>query len=127
MRAYDELPGLEHLYLEDSWVLAVEETAHELRFVVEAVLTETHAHWRPPRPGEQYCYHRVELVFSRPRSVEWLKRMEGPPAVDASGEVDFGNIDAFRWDASVFELEGDWGAVRVDGEPPSVRDRGAAS
>jgi hypothetical protein len=41
-------------------------------------------------------YRRVALAFAHPRSVEWLKRMKAPPAVDASGEVDFDNIDVFR-------------------------------
>jgi hypothetical protein len=48
--------------------------------------------------------------------------MKAPPAVDASAEVDFGNIDVFRWDRSVFELEGDRGSVRVVARPPTVRD-----
>jgi len=124
MRGYEELPGLEHLYLEDSWVLAVEEAEHELRFVVEAVLTEQHPQWHPPKPDEQYCYRRVALVFARPRSVEWLGRMDGQPAVDASDEVDFGNIDVSRWEGSVFELEGDWGQVRVEGPRPVIVETG---
>ena len=120
--SYEELPGFEHLYLEDSWVLRVNDTPGELRFDMEAVLTEDHPQWHPPKPGEQYAYKRVALVFAKPRRVQWAERMHGPPAVDASGEVDYGNIDVFTWDGTRFELQGDWGKVSVDGDPPLVID-----
>lgn len=120
MNGYEHLPGLEHLYLEDSWVLGVFEEPDELRFDVEAVLTEQHPDWHPPKPGEQYAYKRLALVFRRPREVVWLERMTGRPAVDATGEVDYGAFDVFTWDGSQFDLEGDWGYVRVEGDPPLV-------
>lgn len=120
MNAYEQLTGLAHLYLEDSWVLGVFEAPDELRFDVEAVLTEQHPDWQPSKAGEQYTYKRLALIFSRPREVIWLERMSGPPAVDATGEMDYGNIDVFTWDGSRFELEGDWGRVRVEGDPPLV-------
>jgi len=119
---YEQLPGLEHVYLEDSWVLGVFETADELRFVVEAVLTEQHPEWHTPKPSEQYAYKRIALVFRRPREVVWVERMSGLPAMDASDELDYGNIDAFTWDGLVFDLSGDWGHVRVKGVTPVVVD-----
>jgi hypothetical protein len=113
LKGYDQLPGFEHLYLEDSWVLGVHESDDELRFDVEAVLTESHPDWHPPKDREVYAYKRLALVFARPRQVTWLRRMSGPPAVDASGEVDYGNIDLFEWENDTYELEGEWGRVRV--------------
>lgn len=113
-----------HVYLEDSWVLGVFETADELRFVVEAVLTEQHPEWHTPKPSEQYAYKLIALVFRRPREVVWVERMSGLPAMDASGELDYGNIDAFTWDGLVFDLSGDWGHVRVKGVTPVVVDAG---
>jgi len=38
--------------------------------------------------------------------VQWVDRMTGPPAVDASGEVDYGNIDLFTCREGLFELQG---------------------
>jgi hypothetical protein len=35
------------------------------------------------------------------------------PATDASGEEDYGHIDALHWDNGIFELEGAWGQIRV--------------
>jgi hypothetical protein len=120
MKGYEQLSGFEHLYLEDSWVLAVGERANELRFDLEAVLTEDHPDWHPPKPDEVYAYKRLAVVFLKPREVTWVKRMTGPPAVDASGEVDYGNIDVFMWDGDLFDLQGDWGHVRVVSDPPVV-------
>jgi hypothetical protein len=120
MPGYEQLPGFEHLYLEDSWVLGVEESPDELRFDVEAVMTEDHPEWHPRRPNEQYAYKRLAVVFHKPRHVTWVARMTWAPAVDASGEVDYGNIDVFTWEGSLFDLQGDWGHVLVEGDPPVV-------
>jgi hypothetical protein len=121
--SYETLPGLEHLYLEDSWVLGVNESATSLSFDLDAVITEQHPGWHPPKPGEQYAYRRVALTFPALRSVEWLRR-GGRPATDASGETDWGNIDSFMvGDGGVYELEGDWGHVRVASDQPEVHDR----
>lgn len=120
MRGYEELTGFENLNLEDSWVLGVDDAPDALRFDLEAVLTEQHPAWARPKPGEVHCYRRVELVFRQPEAVEWVERMTGPPAVDASGEADLGHIDSFLWDAAFFELEGDWGHVRIQSDAPIV-------
>jgi hypothetical protein len=121
--SYETLPGLERLYLEDSWVLGVYESATSLIFDLDAVLTEQHLDWHPPKPGEQYAYRRVALTFPAVRSIEWLSR-GSHPATDASGENDWGNIDSFAVvDDGVYELEGDWGHVRVASASPEVHDR----
>jgi hypothetical protein len=119
---YESIPGLENLYLEDSWVLGVFESADSLSFDLDALLTEQHPQWHPPRPGEQYAYRRVSLTFPNVRTIEWLDR-GGPPATDASGEQDWGNIDRFIVDDDVYEMEGGWGQVRVVSDRPQVRDR----
>jgi hypothetical protein len=49
MRPYHELPNLDDLYLQDSWVLDVQETPDEVRFRLDAVLRETHPKWSPPK------------------------------------------------------------------------------
>jgi hypothetical protein len=122
MASYEALRGLEHLYLEDSWVLGVYESDKSITFDLDAVLTEQHPDWHPPQPGEQYAYSRLALVFPGIRRIEWLDR-GGPPAVDASGEHDWGNIDSFLLDNGVYELEGGWGHVRLESEAPQVHER----
>jgi len=100
----------------DSWVLGVYESDGVLSFDLEAVLTEQHPHWEPPKPGETYCYRRVALTFPGVRRIEWISR-GGPPATDASGERDWGNIDTFRGDGDTYQLTGDWGHVRFESDP----------
>ena len=117
MRPYHELPGIEALYLEDSYVLGVREGTTDVRFELEAVLTEDHPKWSPPKPGEQYAYLRVDLVFPNPRRVEWIERAMRP-ITDASGEIDYGNIDSFEWQTDFYELLGEWGHVRIESDAP---------
>ena len=42
MPRYSELPTLEHLYLEDSWVLGIALSADTLTFTMHFVLTAEH-------------------------------------------------------------------------------------
>ena len=99
-------------YLEDSWVLDVSDVGLVVTFALDLVLTPDHPQYEPPSPGEQYCYRRARLtVASSKRSL--LHRSDAPPATDASGELDFGNIDLFTpvdWDGeAAWEIRGTWG------------------
>jgi len=123
VRVYEELPGFEHLHLEDSWVLAIANDAEGVRLDLEAVMTDEPPRWKPPNAGEQYSYLRVAIVFSPATAVE-LELSGRPPATDATGETDFGNIDSFRWIADRFELEGDCGRPRAQGAQPIVVEAG---
>jgi hypothetical protein len=112
--AFDDL---RNVYLEDSWVLAVDApVAGTVTFELEVVLTPEHPQYHPPTPGEQHCYVRGRLTVSGVTTVE---QSDAPPAVDASGTLDHGNIHAFvqtgqhRW-----EIEGTWGSVSA--ESPTV-------
>ena len=119
VRPYQEIPGLDVLYLEDSWVLDVSESEAELRFELEAVLTEAHPNWSPPKEGEQYAYRRVGLVFPQPNRVHWLDKTMRPNSY-LDGTVDYGNIDTFVWGPGQYELSGSWGHVQIESEPPTV-------
>jgi hypothetical protein len=122
MSDYSEsVPALKDIYLEDSYVLAIHESPEELRFDLDAVLTETHPLWTKPQPDEQYAYLRMSLVFARPRRVEWIRKAV-TEFRDATGEIDYGNIDSIQWDGTAYELAGDWGRVRVESDAPTVVD-----
>ncbi len=105
--------GPEHVYLPDSWVLSVRTDADLVRFLIDAVLEYEHPmfYW-PPHAGEQYPYAILRWQMSG--EVHWN---EGPnldkPAIDATGEIDFGNIDAWWSEGKLTFLEGDWGSVRI--------------
>jgi hypothetical protein len=122
MAEYPDLPGFEHLYLEDSWVLGVGETEDGLTFDVETVLNQDHQ-WTPPKPGEVHCHQRLLIAFRRPTSIEWIERFPGPPATDATGQKDYGHIDTFLCDDERYELNGNWGHVVVHGPAPAVISR----
>jgi hypothetical protein len=121
MHPYPELPGLEALYLEDSYVLGIRESGSEVRFELEAVLTEDHPRWSPPKAGEQYAYLRMDLVFPNTRRIEWVEQAM-TPLRDASGEVDYGNIDSFEWRPGFYDLLGDWGHLRIESDEPVVME-----
>ena len=116
---YHELPGLEAVYLEDSWVLRIHGDRHRLRFWLDLVLLEVHPLYRPARPNEQHCYRRAVLIFEDVRSIEW-DEVRFDPAKDATGEVDFGEIDAFVLEGSTYRLEGNWGVVRLASAAPRL-------
>jgi hypothetical protein len=116
---YTELLGFENLYLEDSYVIAILQEATELRFLLDVVLLEGHPLYQQPRPEEQYCYRRARLVFPNVRDVIW-HRQELRGYTDATGTVDYGNIDSFRWWGGEYHLEGDWGSLTVRSDPPYV-------
>lgn len=65
---------MEHFALEDSYVLDVRESDHELRFEVEAVMTSEHPRWSQPKPGEVHAYLRLDIVFAQPRRIEWVEK-----------------------------------------------------
>ncbi|OLR90326.1 hypothetical protein BJP25_03595 [Actinokineospora bangkokensis] len=116
---YHEAADLD-VYLEDSFVLGIEETPGVLRFRLDAVLTPEHPDWHPPHPGEQHCYVGAHLTFRACTRVEWISRT-GATYTDASGEADHGNIDTMTRHPTHWHLTGDWGEVRVHTtEPPAL-------
>lgn len=104
--------ALRGMYLEDSWVLDVSSDGPVVTFVLDLVLTPEHPMFRPPSSGEQHCYRRARLTVSSQRRTEF-HRSDLPPATDATGEPDFGNIDVLApvdWDGEdAWEMSGSWG------------------
>ena len=119
-RSYDTLPGFEHLYLEDSFVLGLIEGEQDLQFSMEFVLNPDHPDYSPPHKGERYCYRSGCIVFEGVKSKWWLLRVFRPFS-DASGQKDYGNIDALLCGASGYFLEGDWGELRIEADAVWVR------
>jgi hypothetical protein len=109
---YSQFPGLDGVYLEDSYVLAITEAPTQLTFKLLAVLTPDHPAYHDPLPGEHYCYANGDLVFANTSKFDWVKRSNNR-YVDAEGEEDLGNIDVLAFDGGALLVEGDWGEVRI--------------
>ncbi|MFE6284795.1 hypothetical protein [Streptomyces sp. NPDC057877] len=107
------------VYLEDGFVLGIQANPGRLCLDVEVVLTPEHPRYRPPAPGEQYCYAVAVIEFADVRRLTW-DGQGTPPAKDASGETDYGGIDALFWDGSAYHVEGDWGAIVVVSAAPAL-------
>lgn len=123
---YSRLKELSGVYLEDSYVLDIKEGEGFLLFVLEAVLTPENPEYTVPKPDEQYCYKECELVFEGISRAEWRRRTFREYR-DASGEVDYGNIDQFVVYDDGYQLEGDWGSVRLwSDQTPRLLPRGTS-
>ncbi len=108
---YDAFAQLAHVYLEDSWVLAVWPSDNMLAFDIEAVLTQEHPEYRGPATGYQYDFRLALLTLSGHVA---CVLSGAPPASSADGTTDLGNIDSWTVDdAGVSLLEGVWGEARV--------------
>ena len=112
---YWDWAGLGEVYLEDSFVLDIEESAGELRFRMEIVLREGHPAFKDPPALEQYCFAPGTLVFHGTKDILWSERNE-VKSVDAAGESDLGNIDQLYLEEGRYHLKGDWGVVMLSAE-----------
>jgi hypothetical protein len=122
---YYQFEGLEHVYLEDSYVLDIRTDPMSVEFSLCVVLTEEHPLYRSPLSGEQYCYRRGLLRFSHVERVEWMEKSI-MSSTDATGAVDYGNIDEFYLADGHYYLSGDWGRLEIKSLPPSLEVQNAA-
>ena len=118
--AYQEISSLAAVVLEESYVLDIEVRPGIVEFSMDFVLTPEHKDFRPLGPEANYCYRRGQLIFSGVKRCLWSDQ-GAPPARDATGEIDFGNIDSFEWDDSRYVLQGDWGRMELVAENVQVR------
>lgn len=116
---YTEIQQFADLFFEDSYVLDIIEIDNSLTFVLDLVLCPGHQAYTQPKPGEAHCYKLAKMIFLSTHQVIWQKR-EFNRFADKSGEEDIGNIDAFDFDGTFYNLEGDWGRVSISCDLVSV-------
>jgi hypothetical protein len=116
---YYEIPGFEEVFLEDSWVMEIQDNPSGVTFFLDAVLREKHPLYQPRLPGEQYCYRRAQLKFRDASKVNWVRKTLIPNA-DITGEVDFGNIDTFYFSGGHYYLSGCWGELDIVSASPTI-------
>ncbi|WP_414945546.1 hypothetical protein [Amycolatopsis sp. cmx-11-32] len=112
MKNYTDFADLAHVFLEDSYVLAINETPISLTFKLDLVLTPSHPRYHEPRADEQHSYEDAVLTIPGATKIEWVTR-SNQTYRDATGEEDLGNIDSFQYDEGYYEIIGDWGQVRI--------------
>lgn len=115
---YHQIPSLQHIYLEDSYVLNIKDACS---YELEVVLCESHPLYTPPLEGQQYCYKKCTLTFPNPTS-SGLFLTHASPCVNPDGSLDYGNIDVLHFDDEINEyyLEGEWGSARIVSDEPQL-------
>ncbi len=111
---YSELPQFKDVYLEDSFVLDISTKPTKIELTLEAVLNKSHFLYEEPLENESYCYRNANLIFTDFDSAKWLEKNDDY-FTDASGQIDYGNIDFFHITEKDFDLGGDWGHLIVRG------------
>lgn len=112
---YYEVDELKDIYLEDSYVLGIDETSSTMTFYMDFVINEDHHSYHSPKNNEQYCYMKGKIVFENITRVNWKKKAN-VTYIDANGEKDIGNLDFFRRKDTSYLLFGDWGEVEIKAE-----------
>jgi hypothetical protein len=125
MHDWTAMPAFDGLDLTESFISSWEQNNKTLRFEVDFVLTPDHPMFRPALPDEWACFRRGAVTFPNVRAITGLKSMsEVRPAIDATGERDYGHFDTFVERApGAFEVAGDFGTFLVESEPPIVEIR----
>ena len=119
MSNYFEIDELRNVYLEDSFVLNIEENENEIRYEIEFVLTENHPLYSEPLETEAYCYRKGVLLFRGVSSKIWEFSCDNQ-FFDKNNEIDFGNIDSLNFSGRKFNLSGDWGAISFEANSVDV-------
>jgi len=109
---YTDLPAFNGLFMEESYVLDIEVHPGMVTFTLDLVLTPEHPQYSGPQSGEQYCYRRGNLLFSGVENFTWTGQ-GAPPAIDATGEVDYGTVEFFIHNHAGYCLEGSWGRIQL--------------
>jgi hypothetical protein len=122
---YRSLPGFEGMYLEDSFVLEVQATPGRLRITLDLRIGRAHPSYRDPLEGEVACFREAVIEFPAVQELTWTRQGASRPAVDASGEQDWGGIDSLRKVGAIHQLEGDWGVIEIVSQEPTVRISGS--
>ena len=112
---YTDIAGFEHVLLEESFVLDVVARPGSVEVTIDLVLLVGHEAYHDPRVGEMRCYVRAALRFSGVTELSWVDQGRRP-AIDASGDIDYGGVDLFDQVNNEWRFAGDWGDIRLKAE-----------
>lgn len=106
------LDVLDHVDTENSYILRIVAVPARLDIECDFALTPEHPQYAEPRPGEAYCYRRGTLSFLRVADLKWSDQGK-PPAIDANGEIDYGEFDEVTLVPDGIVVTGDFGRIVV--------------
>jgi hypothetical protein len=116
---YELDPDFSEIYLEDSYVVGLNETSNSIEFLMDLALREKHPFYIPPKADEQYCFKKGKIIFPDVKNITW-KEKSFMPSKDADGEIDYGNIDSFVFENGKYNLTGGWGEVLIESGTPKI-------
>ena len=117
MKQYYEFHSLEHVYLEDSWVLDIQTEPDSVEISLETVLTESHPQYSDPPPNKQYCYRNGRICFQNAKRITWIEKSM-IPNIEPGSPPDYGNIDVFYFSEGSYHLIGEWGELEIVSSEP---------
>ena len=117
MKQYYEFHSLEHVYLEDSWVLDIQTEPDSVEISLETVLTESHPQYSDPPPNKQYCYRNGRICFQNAKRITWIEKSM-IPNIEPGSPPDYGNIDVFYFSEGSYHLIGGWGELKIVSSEP---------
>ncbi|PAV26323.1 hypothetical protein CF392_06395 [Tamilnaduibacter salinus] len=102
--------------LNDSFVLGWQAEDQRLSFDLELSIWPASEYYTSAKEGEYTCYRKAVLIFDQIEGYQGLLSIdEAPRSTDASGEIDYGNIDQLFVRGNQYIVEGDFGRVEVQG------------
>ncbi len=109
MTEYHEMETFQDVHLEESFVLSVTATPGRLTFYLDAYILNDSPLWRPPKPNEVGWWLGAVLSFGGVSDLHWTDG-DGPPARDATGAYDYGNIHSLSADGDRWTIHGEAGS-----------------
>lgn len=111
-----QMEALKGIDLTDSFVLDWSCENNRLCFELEVSIWPESKYYVEPKLNEYTCYRKATLQFSNIISAFGLKpKPVVMPSIDPDGSTDYGNIDFFQVVDGGFELEGNFGTVKIFG------------
>ena len=104
----DYLPEFGGTYLEDSYFMGMVCDGSDLHLEVLFALTTDHPQYAPPRPGEQHCYRRGQLLLSGPSAIKAKPQHIPSIMTDPDGRLDLGSIELHRTPSGAIIIVTEW-------------------
>ena len=118
----EEYPELRGIMFDDSFVLGWNLSEQKFCIDIELSIWPESEFYTKPVNQEYTCYKKAQLVFKEFESLTGLlEQTDTMRSTDATGEVDYGNIDYFGVEGKNFRLTGAFGDVTISNADLEIR------